>query len=295
MTVEVRPLGVRCNLACTYCYQEPQRAAGNIAKEYDLELIKAGLLAEGRRFSIFGGEPLMLPMDDLADLVSWGFERFGGCGIQTNGTLLTDAHIELFKRFNVHVGISLDGPDELNDVRRRGSLASTRRATQDSLTAIARLCQAGQPPSLIITLHQGNAAADRLPRLLDWTRHIADLGVRHVRLHLLETENAEIKASLGLSPAENIAALRAFAALERELAGLSFDIFTDMRNLLQGRDERSTCVWNGCDPLTTQAVRGIEGNGQRTNCGRTNKTGIDFQKADTPGFERYLALFHTPH
>jgi uncharacterized protein len=67
-----------------------------------------------------------------------------------------------------------------------------------------------------------------------------------------------------------------------------------MRNLLQGRDERTTSVWNGCDPLTTQAVRGVEGNGQRTNCGRTNKSGIDYRKADAPGFERYLSLYLTP-
>jgi uncharacterized protein len=38
----------------------------------------------------------------------------------------------------------------------------------------------------------------------------------------------------------------------------------------------------------------VEGNGQSSNCGRTNKDGIDFIKAETPGFERYLALYHTP-
>ncbi|WP_248962909.1 radical SAM protein [Sphaerisporangium perillae] len=295
MTVEVRPLGVKCNLSCTYCYQDPQRAAGNITRHYDLDRMKAGLLAEGRRFSVFGGEPLMLPIDDLTDLLSWGYERFGGSGVQTNGTLLTDEHITLFRRYNVHVGVSIDGPDELNDVRRLGSLTRTRQATERTFSAIHRLCEAGVPPSLIITLHRGNASPDRLPRLIDWVRGLETLGVRHARLHLLETESATIKADLGLSAEENIAALRAFRALEAELTGLRFDLFTDMRDLLQGRDDRTTCVWNGCDPLTTQAVRGVEGNGQRTNCGRTNKEGIDFQKADQPGFERYLALYHTPY
>jgi uncharacterized protein len=38
----------------------------------------------------------------------------------------------------------------------------------------------------------------------------------------------------------------------------------------------------------------VEGHGERSNCGRTNKEGIDFVKADRPGFERYLALYHTP-
>jgi uncharacterized protein len=38
----------------------------------------------------------------------------------------------------------------------------------------------------------------------------------------------------------------------------------------------------------------VEGHGQRSNCGRTNKDGIDFVKAAAPGFERYIALYLTP-
>jgi uncharacterized protein len=28
MSVELRPLGVKCNIRCSYCYQDPQREAG---------------------------------------------------------------------------------------------------------------------------------------------------------------------------------------------------------------------------------------------------------------------------
>ncbi len=28
MSVELRPLGVQCNIQCQYCYQNPQRDAG---------------------------------------------------------------------------------------------------------------------------------------------------------------------------------------------------------------------------------------------------------------------------
>jgi uncharacterized protein len=72
------------------------------------------------------------------------------------------------------------------------------------------------------------------------------------------------------------------------------DLFDDMRNLLLGTDDDTTCVWNACDPYTTRAVRGVEGHGQSSNCGRTNKEGIDFVKSSVEGFERYLALYHTP-
>ena len=97
-----------------------------------------------------------------------------------------------------------------------------------------------------------------------------------------------------LSPAENIAALTTCADLENELSLLKFDVFADMRQMLLGQDASVACVWNACDPYTTQAVQGVEGQGQRSNCGRTNKDGIDFAKAGNPGFERYIALYATP-
>ena len=34
MGIEVRPLGVRCNIGCLYCYQNPQRDADNFIKTY---------------------------------------------------------------------------------------------------------------------------------------------------------------------------------------------------------------------------------------------------------------------
>jgi uncharacterized protein len=71
-------------------------------------------------------------------------------------------------------------------------------------------------------------------------------------------------------------------------------VFDDMRNLMLGTDDDTTCVWNACDPYTTHAVRGVEGHGQASNCGRTNKDGIDFVKSGVAGFERSMALYHTP-
>lgn len=294
MGVEVRPLGVRCNIQCQYCYQNPERDAGNELRDYDMDRMKAAIEAEGGPFSLFGGEPLLVPEKDLEELFRWGFERFGGSDIQTNGSLLNDRHIEMFKRYRVHVGISIDGPGELNDVRWAGSLAATRDRTSRSERAIARLCEAGLPPGMIVTLHRGNASEARLPVLLDWVSGLARTGVRSFRLHLLEVESAAVRIKYALSNKENLRVLLAFLALARAEPTLSFDLFRDMRRMLLGMDERNTCVWMGCDPYFTQAVRGVEGNGQRTNCGRTNKEGIDFVKTDQPGFERYLALYQTP-
>lgn len=294
MGIEVRPLGVACNIACQYCYQNPIRDAGNVAARYDLEAIKAAVLKEGGSFILFGGEPLLVPKKDLEHLWAWGLERFKSNGIQTNGTLIDDDHIELFKKYKVHVGISIDGPGWLNDVRWAGSLERTRSHTAVAEEAIERLCREGIPPSLIVTLHSGNATADKLPAMHDWFRRLDRMGVTSARLHVLEVETEDVRGQYALSTEENLAALLSFVDLEGELVSLSLDLFRDMENLLVGSDRNTTCVWNACDPQNTAAVRGVEGFGQRSNCGRVNKDGVDAQKADRMSYERYLSLYATP-
>lgn len=294
MTVELRPLGVACNLACTYCYQNPIREAGNVRARYDLDIMKRAVEAEGGPFAIFGGEPLLLPREDLEDLLAWGLEKYGGSSLQTNGALIDDDHLDLFVRYKVGVGLSLDGPGELNDSRWAGSLERTREQTSRSEAAVGRMLARGIVPTIIITLHRENAAGDRLPRLCEWIAALDAAGVRFVRLHVLEVENQAVRDQLALSIDENLTALTAMADLQGQLEHLRFDLFAEAESLLAGRDEWVSCVWRACDPLTTPAVRGIEGHGQRSNCSRTNKLGIDFVKTDVPSYERYLALYHTP-
>lgn len=294
VTVELRPLGVQCNIQCQYCYQNPQRDAGNVGSGYDLDRMKKAIEAEGGPFALFGGEPLLVPERDLEALWAWGLEKYGSNSLQTNGVLISDEHVRLFKQYKVHVGISVDGPGELNVARWSGTLARTRENTEKTHRAIERLCREGLPPSLIITLHRGNATRDRLPILCDWLLRMEALGVTSARLHLLEINHPSVRNHYALTAEENVAALQAFAELEPKLTTLRLDVFDDLRNMLLGRDDETTCIWNACDPYTTRAVRGVEGNGQRSNCGRTNKDGIEFVKAVAEGFERYLALYHTP-
>lgn len=294
MTIELRPLGVQCNLRCPYCYQNPQRDAGNIVHSYDLEKIMLTLKREAEPFSLFGGEALLIPIKDLETIWSWGLENYGENSIQTNGSLITEDHIHLFKAYNVKVGISVDGPGEMNDLRWAGTLNRTRQATARTVNAIEKLCRAGLIPGLIITLHRLNAVGNKLAIMNEWFRDLERLGIASVRLHILEVENEFIRNEYALSTDENIRAFLNFAQLEKDLTTLRFDIFQDMRNMLLAQDDYSTCNWNACDPYTTRAVRGIEANGQTSNCGRTNKDGISFIKSDIEGFERYLALYHTP-
>jgi uncharacterized protein len=294
MTVELRPLGVLCNIACRYCYQDPQRKCESAKNLYNIDVMKNVLEREGGGpFSLFGGEPLLVPDQDLEELWSWGYRQFGSNTVQTNGTTIRDSHIRMFKEYGVRVGISIDGPGELNDLRWAGSLAATRNATAKTEAAIERLCANGVIPSVIITLHRVNAHASKLSTMDGWLRRLDVLGVRHARLHIMESESTSIRDAYSLSAREYREAFLHFAGLEPTFTQLRFDVFSDMRKMLLGHDD-ATCIWLGCDPYTTSSVLGIEGQGQLSNCGRTNKDGVNFVKGDLRGYERYLALYHTP-
>lgn len=272
------------------------RDAGNYGAEkpYDMEKMLKALEKEGADFTVFGGEPLLVPLNDLERIWAFGLERYKQNGVQTNGVLITPEHIEAFKRYKVHVGFSLDGPDELNDSRWAGTTERTREATAKSHANLRAVVEAGVPRSVIITLYQGNASAERLPRLLAWLEELDRIDVRHVRIHLLEVDHPLVEKRMQLTPEENLTALRAITVLERTLPRARFDILTDMRNLLAAQDDNVTCIWNPCDPYTTDAVRGVDGQGNRMNCGRTNKDGIPRLKATRPGYERQVILYHTP-
>ena len=294
MSVELRPLGVSCNIACQYCYQHPQRDVADFSKSYDLEAMKSAVLREGGGFTLFGGEALLVPLADLERLWAWGLATFGKNALQTNGTLITDAHIDLFTKYKVSVGISVDGPEALNDVRWAGTLERTRKHTAATQTNIERLCALNMAPSIIITLHRGNALPDKLPAMEAWLKKLDSLGVRSARLHLMEVENERLRGAYHLNTDEYIKALEYFHRLESQCTHLRFDIFTEIGRLQKAEDQTVSCVWKACDPYTTAAVSGVEGFGQRSNCGRTNKEGIDFVKATVPGYARYIALYHTP-
>ncbi|GIF07180.1 FxsB family cyclophane-forming radical SAM/SPASM peptide maturase [Actinoplanes siamensis] len=126
----------RCNLACDYCYvytmadqswrRRPRvmdrrtwrSAAARTARHAD-----AHDLAE-MRLVLHGGEPLLAGPGRLDELIG-DFRAAFPAGrrldvrMQTNGTLIDEAAVELFRAHDVRVGVSLDGAAEANDRRRR--------------------------------------------------------------------------------------------------------------------------------------------------------------------------------
>lgn len=284
MTIEYLPVGIACNLSCEYCYQDSMRDAGNINTPRNWPRAKAQLEKLGSSFAVFGGEPLLAPIEHLEEVWKFGLDRFGSNGIQTNGVLITETHIELFKKYRVGVGISIDGPGELNRARVKHD-----SDTAKTMHAIKRLCEDGYPPSLIVTIHRKNTYD--IFKLIAWFAELGTMGVRYINLHNLEIEKG--MPDLSIPQDEEIAAFLSIYEWSKTTT-MNVTPFSDIAKLLTEENPAVSCIWNHCDPLTTDAVQGINPDGSRSNCGRTNKDGINWVKADKPGFERYRILRATP-
>jgi uncharacterized protein len=107
-----------------------------------VESLRALMLGQGRGFSVLlhGGEPLLLSKPDMALLLRGLRARLDkDCtlGLQTNGVLLDDDHIELFAETRTKVGVSLDGPAENHDTHRFGH--DGRGSYEPAVAAVRRL------------------------------------------------------------------------------------------------------------------------------------------------------------
>lgn len=316
MSVEVLPLGTKCNIGCTYCYQESTRHLPQNTVTYDKDALLAQLRQiTGEPWTLFGGEPLLIPLPDLEAMLRVGFEVHGQTSIQTNGTLITPRHVELFAQYHTAVGISLDGPDELNDARWVSTLEATRKMTRRSHEAVDLLVAKAREtgnlrliPSFIVQLHALNVVGDRWPRLLDWFRHLDALGVQHAQYHLLDLDHEA--AALYVPPAlltERL--LDLWHVQQTEFTSLRFKELVEFVAAQRGQDVH-TCVWHACDPWNTRAVEGLNGDGTPTQCGRAGSNdGVDWVPAEghgepsvsqSSGFrgnryhERQLSLYVTP-
>ncbi len=117
-----------CNLACSYC---------SLGQKKDFRYINARMLsnimaysckiARKRReksvtFILHGGEPSLVDVNVYQDSIHFIKEQFSdieiGISMQSNGLAVSDELIRFIKENDVHMGISLDGSEEIHDGER---------------------------------------------------------------------------------------------------------------------------------------------------------------------------------
>ena len=149
----VKPVGARCNLACSYCFYLDKAAlypnGPALMPDAVLErMLESYLSLPFDSFSVAfqGGEPLLagIPFfrraNDLAKKLLPAGRRLS-LAIQTNATLMTRDAARFFADEGWLVGVSVDGPAKVHDAHR---VTSDRRGTHaDVLRGIDALRNAG--------------------------------------------------------------------------------------------------------------------------------------------------------
>jgi len=276
--IDVLPVNEVCNLRCSYCYEAGY--APPVA--YDFTKIEGMLRELKEPFTLFGGEPLLTNRGRLEELWQLGIELHGCNGVQTNGTLITQEIVALFKRYRVHVGFSIDGPGVLNEAR--CDQAFTDRANENLLELVRREI----PVGVILTLTSANASEDRRARLVLWAKELDALKIKQVRVHVAQRTRGGERWQA--SEDEVVLTLQALHEAQKDFHHTRFDLFSDALNLQRGHDGHATCIWQACDPKHTQSVTAVLADGSIQGCQRV----LRGPKALRPTFERQISLAERP-
>ncbi len=117
-----------CNINCSYCYlpdrQSTKRMTVDTLEHIYAWVFSSGLVCDPFTLLWHAGEPLVLPVDFYEDAIErLQKHNLGDIKIfhsfQTNATLIDKKWCDFIKRREVHMGVSVDGPDFLHDRYRR--------------------------------------------------------------------------------------------------------------------------------------------------------------------------------
>jgi uncharacterized protein len=183
-----------CNINCTYCYLSSRSSRATIS-EHTLENLFKKLFASGwvsRRLELawHAGEPTVLPISFYRNAFAI-IDRFRPRDVevchafQTNATLLNKEWCDFFRDSSVRVGVSVDGPQRINDLNR---LSRAGRSTFDRTIAGIRLLRAELIPFHVITVlsRESMRSAEELHNFY------TEEGIEHVGFNVDESEGEHV-------------------------------------------------------------------------------------------------------
>lgn len=137
----------RCNLHCAHCFVSATREGTDVTLAQMTGTVLPQLVAARvRKLTLTGGEPLAHP--DLIPIVEAARERCMAVTICTNGTLVTDADLEVLAQLGeVRFNVSLDGFAAASHGKFRGDPASF----DDTVAAVRALGRRGLLKGLLAT------------------------------------------------------------------------------------------------------------------------------------------------
>ncbi|TBO57077.1 radical SAM protein [Streptomyces kasugaensis] len=184
--VIMQPTTLCLPMDCTYCYL-PFRKVKNLMPVAVAEAVAEAVntwAADDPAFEVVwhGGEPLATGREHLASLMA----PFRGVkhSVQTNAALIDDAWCEFLQGHDVHVGVSIDGPADMN--AHRVTLAG-HPSSRVAMRGIERLRRHGIPYSSIAVVSDPDPAS--AARFYEF---FAELGVTTLGVNVEEEEGVNV-------------------------------------------------------------------------------------------------------
>lgn len=306
MTIIVVPTE-RCNLRCRYCF-EPNEVHEGLGVEYSFDKMKQSLheIWNGKyRHSgvcLHGGECTLIPIEEFEKLVKmiyelpWGKDdegkKKGAVSMVTNATLITDKHIEIFKKYNVHVSISVDGPPRLNVNRGPNPLdeSVTEAYNKKINETILKLRENGVSVSIMCIINRDNAGSKKLrERLGGWMLWLKKNGMTGGRVNpVFSDTHPELELTT-----DQIYQMWVNVYKWNKKYDMRWNPVIEMEKNLTGENKNpQPCVHNMCDPFNTHTISVLP-DGQIGNCDRTFGHGLYTRSLDGTKSGRYEALKQT--
>ena len=180
-----------CNLRCAYCHDWESGADQNMSFEVLARSIAAAMQDDTHNAVTFvwhGGETTLLPMDFYRRAIALQ-SRFRRPGqrvqnrLQTNATRLTTEWAEFFRRNDFRIGVSLDGPSEVQDNYRPDAAG---RPTFDRVLAGMRLLEEHQVSYGVLMVVDNTTILRGADALFDF---VLELGLKHLGLLAVTPDN----------------------------------------------------------------------------------------------------------
>ncbi len=202
----------RCNMGCVYCFAEDKQTKQDMELETAFRSVDHLMEMPSHSFYIKfnGGEPL-LRKDLIEEVSKYAIERLRKVKkegyllfeVTTNGTLVDKEAVELFKRFNMRVLISLDGPENLHNQTR--PYKDGANSSQDVIQGIRRMQDASYPFRVITVVTRQN-----LPFANEIFGFFSDSALKELRFNpVLENGRARDRwGNIGINPREYLSFMK---------------------------------------------------------------------------------------
>jgi uncharacterized protein len=215
-----------CNINCSYCYL-PQRDVTSVIQQSVVttlfeKVFASGWTGEGLTVIWHAGEPLVVPVS-FYETAFAAIEKMRPAALklrhsfQTNGMLITSKWCDLFKKWDVGVGVSIDGPKHFHDAHR---VTRSGRGTFDKTLAGIHLLKREHVPFHVISVLSQQAL--RAPReMLDF---FLSEGIEDVCFNVEESEGDHVSDLFAADDAQ--ASFKSFLSefwrLSRQSGRISF-------------------------------------------------------------------------